>query len=118
MNKYSPNRFITVSFILLSILTLGIFVFAARFMDWRSTETINDVGQIYMESMSRQVSLHFQTTIDLRLNQVETMVESASPSREIRNPTITHNRMKEILTDSAKVREFTCLALLRQDGTF
>ena len=117
MNKYSPNRFITVSFILLSILTLGIFVFAARFMDWRSTETINDVGQIYMESMSRQVSLHFQTTIDLRLNQVETMVESASLSREIRNPTITHNRMKEILTDSAKVREFTCLALLRQDGT-
>ena len=30
MKKYSPNRFITVSFILLSFLTLGIFVFAAR----------------------------------------------------------------------------------------
>ena len=42
-------------------------------MNRRSADAINQVGQFYMKNLSEQISLHFQTTIGLRLEQVEAL---------------------------------------------
>ena len=79
--KSEMTRFLTVSLVLISILTVFIFSFLAIYMNRRSMDTISEVGKIYMSGMSEQVSLHFATTIDLRLSQVEALVETHRPDR-------------------------------------
>ena len=64
--KNRTTRFLTVSLILVSILTVFVFSFLAVYMDRRSVDTISEVGKIYMSGMSEQIALHFATTIDLR----------------------------------------------------
>ena len=65
--KTRAPRFLTVSLILASILTVCIFTFLGVYMTRRSSVTIGEVGKFYMNGMSEQISLHFATTINLRL---------------------------------------------------
>ncbi len=74
--KNQTTRFLTVSLIAIVILCIVVFAFLAVSMSNRSEETIEEVGQIYMTGMSEQISMHFETTISLRLSQVEALVET------------------------------------------
>ena len=47
--------FLTSSLILVLVLCVFVFSFLALTMNRRSGETINEVGQIYMSSMSEQI---------------------------------------------------------------
>ena len=110
--KTSTTRFLTVGLILLSILTAGIFSFLAVYMNQRSTETIGEVGKIYMDGMSERIALHFATTIDLRLKQVEALVQTHEPDDG------DQDRMREDLIYSAQARGFDYLGLYSTTGTF
>ena len=110
--KNKMTRFLIVSLVLISILTVLIFSFLAVFMSRRSSETISQVGKIYMNGMSEQVSLHFATTIDLRLSQVEALVETHQP-RGTGNEALMRD-----LVYSAQARGFEYLALYSDDGNF
>ena len=109
--KSEMTRFLTVSLVLISILTVFIFSFLAIYMNRRSMDTISEVGKIYMSGMSEQVSLHFATTIDLRLSQVEALVETHRPDRA-------SEKLMEDLIYSAQARGFEYLALYSDDGDF
>lgn len=113
--KNKTTRFLVISLVLASVLCIGLFTFLAFFMGQRSTETIGTVGRFYMESMSEQITLHFQTTVGLRLDQVEAMVNDI-PTAEERGGD--HESVQSELSYSAQARGFERLALLAADGTF
>ena len=110
--KTRVPRFLTVSLILASILTVCIFTFLGVYMTRRSSVTIGEVGKFYMNGMSEQISLHFATTINLRLGQVEALVQTNEPG------TASHAKLSSDLIFSAQARDFTCLGFYSDDGTF
>ena len=82
MNKKTKDhttRFLLASVIIVAVLCICIFSYMAFRMDRRSSETITQVGLTYMSSMSEQVSMHFETTISLRLSQVRALVNTIQP---------------------------------------
>ena len=62
----SRSLFVSLFFVIIAFVI--IFVSMAVYMNRKSTETISSVGNIYMTSMSEQISQHFETTIHLRLH--------------------------------------------------
>lgn len=113
----NPNKFLVSSFVVLAIVTLGVFLFLARYMDQSSTDTIAQVGESYMHGMNEQITLHFQTTVSLRLDQVRAMVNDIRPAHE-RGDAATRQVVKDELTYSSRARGFKSLALLSQSGEF
>ena len=73
--KVKTTQFLKTSLILVLTLSLATFTFLAFFMSHQSASTIREVSQLYMSSMGDQISMHFETTMDLRLSQVEALVE-------------------------------------------
>ena len=111
-----PNRFLIGSFLGIIALTFAVFVVLAHFLDNMSADTISQVGEVYMKNLSKQISMHFQTTIDLRLDQVQTIVSDVRPEFERGN--VTRRQVLEELEASSKARGFVQLGLLSYDGEF
>ena len=107
--KKSTTRFLTVSLLLVAISCVCIFSFLAFFMNRKSADTISSVGTIYMTGMGEKVSQHFETTIDLRLIQVESLVDTISSG----SPGLRSN-----LVYNAQARGFEGLSFYSDDGTF
>ncbi len=116
MKRVNPIHFLVGSFVLLSLLTFGVFFMLSNYLEGRSSNTISQVGEVYMSSMSEQISRHFETTMSLRLNQVETMVEDIPPDYEQADK----NRVQvmEELEYSGDARNFEALGLLSASGDF
>ena len=111
--KNRITRFLTVSLMLILVLYISVFSFLAVFMTHKSTETINEVGTIYMANMSRQISMHFETTIELRLAQLAAIAETVAPQQHT-----SHDALAEDLAYTAKAQGFNYLALYSWDGDF
>ncbi len=111
-----PNRFLIGSFLGIIALTFAVFVVLAHFLDNMSADTISQVEEVYMKNLSQQISMHFQTTIDLRLDQVQTIVSDVRPEFERGN--VTRRQVLEELEASSKARGFVQLGLLSYDGEF
>ena len=110
--KNEAMRFLTFGLILVSILCVCIFSFLAVYMSRESIETINEVATIYMSGMSEQISLHFETTLKLRLDQVDALTETV-PSGNVSDRQAT----RETLSRNAQARGFDYLGLYAADGT-
>ncbi len=111
MNK-GPIRFLKISLAFVSVLCVVIFSFLAVYMSRASSSTISEIGRIYMSGMNERISMHFATTIDLRLSQVRAMIEDNPPGK-------TDSRiLRETLAYNAKVRGFDYLAYYSRDGEF
>ena len=111
-NKKTP-QFLRTSLILVLALSLTIFSFLAIFMNRQSASTIRQVSQLYMSSMGDQISMHFETTIGLRLDQLVAMVQTGLPEAAHAS-----QKQEEDLITNAKARDFTHLAYYRTDGSF
>ena len=110
--KTTTIQFLTISLILLFILTAGVFSFLAVYMNQRSAETIGEVGKIYMDGMSERISLHFATTIDLRLKQVEALVQTHAPD------SASPDELRDDLIYSAQARGFDYMGLYSESGKY
>lgn len=111
--KNKTTRFLRISLILILALCLVMFSFLAFFMNTQNRKTINEVGTLYMSGMSEQISLHFQTTVGLRLSQLEALMGSV--------PTGSEANIEEIfsgLAHDAEARGFEYLAFYTNEGTF
>ena len=117
MSRQTPNRFLVGSFVALTIITFGAFFLLSHFMESCSGDTISQVGKVYMQNLSEQIAMHFQTTINLRLDQVESMVENVRPGVERERETTREEVMDE-LRASSQARGFQQLGLLSYDGEF
>lgn len=110
--KKDTMRFLRFSIILAPALCVLIFSFLAVYMNSRSMETITEIGTVYMSGMNREISMHFEVTMDLRLSEVEAIVET-NPSGNMDG-----QKLKEALTYSAKARGFEYLAFYSPEGGF
>ena len=74
---------------------------------------IRQMGVFYMSGISEQVSSHFGSIIELRLSQVEALVNSIPPER-----TATEKAIRIGLTYNARCAGFEYLAFYTDDGSF
>ncbi|MCM1190231.1 MAG: response regulator [bacterium] len=107
------TRFLNTSLILVSLFCVLIFVGQTFLMNHLGANAIRQLGVFYMSGISEQVSSHFGTTIELRLSQVEALVNSVPPGR-----VTGESSMRINLTYNARSAGFEYLALYTDDGSF
>lgn len=111
--KEKTTRFLIGSIICISILCVLDFSYLTFRMSARNAEAIGELGAIYMAGISEQTATHFGTAIELRLTQVNTLVESVPP-----DGVMDQDSFRVALSYNARVRGFDHLALYARDGTF
>lgn len=114
--KYMKNRttrFLVISIILAIMLCAGIFAWQITDMNQKSAKTMNEIGVIYMEGMSDQITQHFGTVMDLRLTQAEALVYDVELNSDRK-----YTEVCMYLSNNAKARGFNRLAFCLEDGTF
>ena len=84
--KDKTTRFLLGSLIGVALLCVCVFSFLAVRIGDQSSRTINEVGTLYMSSMSEQISMHFETTISLWLDQMAALVETVVPEEIHEDP--------------------------------
>ncbi len=111
--KNRTTRFLNVSLVLVSLFCILIFISQTIFMNLMGESAIRQLGVFYMSGISDQVASHFGTTIELRLSQVESLVDSV-PAGRFTDAT----RMQIGLTYNARSAGFEYLAFYTDDGNF
>ena len=76
-NKALP-RFLKISIAVIICLTIFVFSLLGMSIHNMSENTIEDIGTAYMAGMNEQVSLHFETIIELRLTMAESIAHIAA----------------------------------------
>ena len=107
------TRFLNISLVLVSFFCIFIFIIQTIFVNYTGEDTIRQLGIFYMSGISEQVSTHFGTTIELRLSQVESLVDSVPPGR-----VTGESAMRIALSYNARSVGFEYLALYTEDGNF
>ena len=107
------THFLNVSLVLVSVFCILTFITQAVWLNLMGEDAIRQLGVFYMSGMSEQVSSHFGTTIELRLSQVESLVDSVPPGRAM-----TESAMRIGLSYNARSLGFEYLAFYGEDGTF
>ncbi len=104
------RRFLIGSFTLLLVISTGAFLCLGSYMSKTSRESIDSVGSLYMTGINKQLSAHFRTLMNLKLEQAETVVEIVSTDI---------NSMDELYDEliyRIHIRNFNYLALCSRDG--
>ncbi len=107
------TRFLTIGLITICVLCISIFAFMAKYLNDQSKETINQLGNMYMAGMNERISKHFETMIDLRLTQLDTLIKTIPTNSDDDS-----EELRQWLKDSAKARGFESLAYYFDDGSF
>lgn len=110
--KNKTSRFLIGSFILVFILSAFIFIFLMNRMAGKSRETSAKIGNFYMERMSTEITKHFETTMDIKLSQVEGMINAAPPDGDLKG-----DKLIEAMAAGADSRNFKYLGLYAEDGS-
>ncbi|NBH71374.1 hybrid sensor histidine kinase/response regulator [Clostridiaceae bacterium] len=106
-------RFLSISLVSVAVLCVIVFVYFAVHMNRQSADTISQIGRIYMSNMSEQVAMHFETTIELRVSQIEALIETIQPERFGDG-----DELKKELAYNARARGFEYLAFYSDEGDF
>lgn len=109
MDKKTMNFFrrSIISVVLISII---VFVGLTLFMSKETEKSMEEISHIYMSEMSRQIQQKFQSIIDLRMLQVEGMIEQIPPEN-----TVYGEELLGELKLGAEYRSFEYLALYKDD---
>ena len=107
--KNKTIRFLTTGLILVIILCICVFSFLSVYMRKQSEETVVNVGNVYMQGMSERITMHFETTIQLRLSQVEVLESMAASQNYVSDEDLIYN---------AQARGFDYLGFYSVSGNF
>ncbi len=108
-NKALP-RSLKISIAVIICLTAFVFSFLGISIHNMSESTIEEIGTAYMSGMNEQVSLHFETIIELRLTMAESIARIAAGDG------VSGYGSKEEIEYGARARQFLCAALYSPDG--
>ncbi len=113
MQSKSIKHFLRNSMIAVIIVCVIVFLLLGVYMNQQNSKTIDQVGSIYMASMNERISKHFSTMVDLRLTQLNTLVETLpngakEDSQEVR----------EWLEYNGKIRGLEAVSYYFEDGSF
>jgi len=75
-NNSGTTRFLKMSLAVVIALCVLIFAFLTVYSDKETKRTIEEVGTIYMTGMSERITMHFATTIDYHLAQLQTLADT------------------------------------------
>ncbi|MBD5552453.1 MAG: response regulator [Lachnospiraceae bacterium] len=107
--KSSMAQFLIGSFIVLLMSSIGGFAYLGYYMNRVSGEAFDKVGNLYMEGINDHITAHFRTLIDLKLEQLEAVVEV------VPSDTDDMEELYDELVNRANVRNFNYLALCSED---
>ncbi len=110
--KNRTTRFLITSLVVVALLCVCVFSFFGIHMGNQSAHTINQVGTLYMSSMSQQISTHFESIIGLQMNQLKTLAGTVS-SEDIH----TDAALQAELAVQARARDFEYAGFCSKDGT-
>ena len=110
MKSQAFSHSLKVSIALIICLNIFIFLFLGISIHKTGENTIEEIGTAYMAGMNEQVSLHFETIIDLRLTMAESIARIAA------DETTSAYGTREEIEYGAKARHFLCAALYSSDG--
>lgn len=106
-------KFLAASLGVLAVLCVGVFLILTMYLQRSSTETVSEIAALYMSGMSEQISLHFSTTVNLRLSQAEILTKSVPASDYASYGT----ELVQALREGGEARDFQGLALYGRDGS-
>lgn len=112
--KNKSLRFMVSSIIFGVAVSIAMFTFLGIYMSKSSNETIDEVGEMYMQGMGDQVAKRYETAITLRLNMVEALVQTNLPETKPTPEEI--ESLNENLRVNALARGFEYLAYYDQHG--
>lgn len=105
-------RELVIIFILMFILCGGIYVVLMSRVMGASRDTAMEISDFYLERMNLQIISHFETTVDIKLAQVESIIKTMPPEGELQGA-----ELREAMAVSGVARDFIFLALLSEDGS-
>lgn len=115
--KNRTIRLLMVSLITISCICVLVFTFLASFLSGENAEMISKIGTIYMTGMNERIEMHFKTTIDMQLEQLNTIVEDISDKINAdADADYNYETLTEELQYNAEGRNFQYLALYAGDG--
>ena len=106
-----PKKFLVASFVCLILLCIIVFSWVSVRMSLRSEDSIAEIGSIYMEEMNRQIEQKFTAIMDLRLAQVQGIIDRTRPESTPYGP-----EMLAEMEFSAEIRSLCYLALYTENG--
>ncbi|MCI8306619.1 MAG: response regulator [Lachnospiraceae bacterium] len=105
-------RFIIGSFFILVIISIGAFISLGRYMSVVTQKSVDEMGGLYMTGINAHITEHFRTLINLKLDQVETVVKVVAPDFD------TKEKLYDELVYRSNARNFNYLALYSENGQF
>ncbi len=110
MKSKALPRSLKIGIVVILCLTVIVFSFLGASIHTMSENTIEEIGTAYMAGMNEQVSLHFETIIELRLTMAESIAGIAAGDGASGYGT------REDIEYGARARHFLCAALYGPDG--
>lgn len=104
-------RFLRLSFAVMVIVCITIFVVLTVFMSQRTRESVNEISDIYMSEINGQIQQKFHAITNIRTGQVEGVIQRTPPESDMETASIL-----EELRVSAEVRGFGWLGFYTKDG--
>ncbi len=104
------SKILIGSFVSVFVFCICVFIFLLGSTSRINAQMVNKVGDFYMTRISVQIKRHFQTTMDAKLSQINTLIDRTPPDGEIQG----HELIEE-LTRSGMIRKFDGLAFLTDD---
>ena len=77
------KKFLLASVISMALLCVVIFLWTGITMSKNSEDAISEIGGIYMSEMSRQLQQKFDVIINLRLSQMDGIIQSVQPEEAV-----------------------------------
>ena len=111
--KKRMAQFLNISLVLVSLFCVLLIIGQTVYMNWTGEEAIHEMGVFYMSGITTGVSSNFGTIIELRLSQVESLVNAVPPGR-----VTGFSPMQIELTYNARSAGFEYLALYTEEGNF
>ncbi len=106
------NQLLLWSFAGVIILCIVVFAWLATFITQKTSESITEIQKIYVSEINMQIQQKFQTIVNLRLDQVDTIMELADldTARD-------DDSLFEVIGDRAESTDFTYLGFYMEDGS-
>lgn len=108
--RRKTTHFLLGSFALLLLVSVGVFLCLGYYMSIVSKKAIDNVGDLYITGINKQITTHFETIMNLKMEQAGTAVEVVDE-----NINQVDDLYKELIY-RVRVRNFDYLALCSKEG--
>lgn len=109
--KNKTNRYLMVIIVLMFILCGCLFLLLMKYMMNSGKKTAAEISGFYMDRMSTQIIKHFDTTVEIKLAQVESIVKTVPPEGQVQG-----RKLIQAMAVSGAARDFQFLCLLSEEG--